>query len=173
MAVEILEAMDESVVARKSVEIIKHYLRLFRASDTQGEVGIDNGNIGNGEIAPMVTDIVPGLPGDEMPVSADAYYCPFANFNRVYRNGHMGLCFLIIRLKGSQGFLTSWVDFLELVLSIRCYYKQLELCFLVSIPLYSWFLQDLSSCISAMHAGFPSTAVRIVTDSAPQHLQPP
>ncbi|RAL02066.1 RmlC-like cupin [Aspergillus ibericus CBS 121593] len=35
MAVEILEAMDESVVARKSVEIIKHYLREFRPVDVQ------------------------------------------------------------------------------------------------------------------------------------------
>ncbi|CAL5866339.1 uncharacterized protein PFLUO_LOCUS547 [Penicillium psychrofluorescens] len=35
MGVEILEAMDESVVARKSVEIIRHYLREFRASDAQ------------------------------------------------------------------------------------------------------------------------------------------
>lgn len=31
MGVEILEAMDESIVARKSVEIIKHYLREFRS----------------------------------------------------------------------------------------------------------------------------------------------
>lgn len=31
MAVEILEAMDESVVARKSVEIIVQYLKDFRA----------------------------------------------------------------------------------------------------------------------------------------------
>ncbi|KAJ5820003.1 hypothetical protein N7474_005594 [Penicillium riverlandense] len=35
MGVEILEAMDESVVARKSVEIIRHYLREFRASSAQ------------------------------------------------------------------------------------------------------------------------------------------
>jgi hypothetical protein len=33
MGVEILEAMDESVVARKSVEIIKQYLKDFRASE--------------------------------------------------------------------------------------------------------------------------------------------
>lgn len=173
MAVEILEAMDESVVARKSVEIIKHYLRLFRASDTHGDVGIDNNSVGNGEIAPMATDIGPGLPGDEMPASTDAYYCPFADFNRVYRNGHVGLCFLIIRLKGSQGFLTSWVDFLELVLRIRYCYKQLKLCLSVLILLCSWFVQDLSSCIAAMHAGSPSTAVGTVTDSVLRRLQPP
>lgn len=35
MGVEILEAMDESVVARKSVEIIKQYLRDFKASGNQ------------------------------------------------------------------------------------------------------------------------------------------
>ncbi|KAM0119547.1 hypothetical protein ACP6JC_003884 [Aspergillus fumigatus] len=33
MAVEILEAMDESVVAKKSVEIIKHYLKDLRSSE--------------------------------------------------------------------------------------------------------------------------------------------
>lgn len=42
MAVEILEAMDESVVARKSVEIITHYLRRFRGSDQN--VANDIGN---------------------------------------------------------------------------------------------------------------------------------
>lgn len=35
MGVEILEAMDESVVARKSVEIIRQYLRDFKASGAQ------------------------------------------------------------------------------------------------------------------------------------------
>ncbi|KAJ5132624.1 hypothetical protein N7448_006782 [Penicillium atrosanguineum] len=35
MGVEILEAMEESVVARKSVEIIRQYLRDFRASGAQ------------------------------------------------------------------------------------------------------------------------------------------
>jgi hypothetical protein len=35
MGVEILEAMDESVVARKSVEIITQYLRDFRTSGAQ------------------------------------------------------------------------------------------------------------------------------------------
>lgn len=37
MAVEILEAMDESVVARKSVDIIMHYLREFRASNNNND----------------------------------------------------------------------------------------------------------------------------------------
>lgn len=37
IAVEILEAMDESVVARKSVDIIMHYLREFRASNNNKE----------------------------------------------------------------------------------------------------------------------------------------
>ncbi|PWY91380.1 RmlC-like cupin [Aspergillus sclerotioniger CBS 115572] len=44
MAVEILEAMDESVVARKSVEIIKHYLREFRPIDVQTTAGSSDGN---------------------------------------------------------------------------------------------------------------------------------
>lgn len=44
MAVEILEAMDESVVARKSVEIIKHYLRDFRPIDVQTTASSNDGN---------------------------------------------------------------------------------------------------------------------------------
>ncbi|KAF7588352.1 hypothetical protein BBP40_005781 [Aspergillus hancockii] len=45
MAVEILEAMDESVVARKSVEIIKRYLREFSLGDPQPTMGNVEGNI--------------------------------------------------------------------------------------------------------------------------------
>ncbi|KAE8396212.1 fungal-specific transcription factor domain-containing protein [Aspergillus alliaceus] len=45
MALEILEAMDESVVARKSVEIIKRYLREFSLSDTQSSMGNGEGSV--------------------------------------------------------------------------------------------------------------------------------
>jgi hypothetical protein len=45
MAVEILEAMDESVVARKSVEIIKRYLREFSIAEPQPTMGNFERNI--------------------------------------------------------------------------------------------------------------------------------
>lgn len=38
MALEILEAMEESVVARKSVDLIKRYLREFSLSDAQSSM---------------------------------------------------------------------------------------------------------------------------------------
>lgn len=41
MGVEILEAMDESVIARKSVEIIRQYIRDFRASGASQPPGED------------------------------------------------------------------------------------------------------------------------------------
>lgn len=55
MAVEILEAMDESVVARKSVEIIKHYLREFRPIDVQSATTPSSSNDGT-KIADFTTD---------------------------------------------------------------------------------------------------------------------
>lgn len=66
MAVEILEAMDESVVARKSVEIIMHYLREFRASSSNNT---SNTNDSTAQTtitpAPSETNIVPALMGAE------------------------------------------------------------------------------------------------------------
>lgn len=66
MAVEILEAMDESVVARKSVDIIMHYLREFRASNN------NNGTNTNDSTAQMTvtptpsdTNVAPALVGAE------------------------------------------------------------------------------------------------------------
>lgn len=66
MAVEILEAMDESVVARKSVDIIMHYLREFRASNN------NNGTDTNDSTAQMTvmptpsdTNVAPALVGAE------------------------------------------------------------------------------------------------------------
>lgn len=55
MAVEILEAMDESVVARKSVEIIKHYLREFRPIDVQTATTPSSSNDGT-KIADFTAD---------------------------------------------------------------------------------------------------------------------
>src|SRR3954454_18126643 len=57
MGVEILEAMDESVVARKSVEIIRQYIRDFRAS------GAPQPTAGTAE-------------GEQIPVSAEASHGP-------------------------------------------------------------------------------------------------
>jgi hypothetical protein len=67
MAVEILEAMDESVVARKSVEIIKHYLNEFQASEAQTAVG---GDSTEGNAAAYVSETAPSLGGFDVPVSA-------------------------------------------------------------------------------------------------------
>jgi hypothetical protein len=44
MAVEVLEAMEESVVAKKSVEIIKHYLKDFRSSEPRPAPASDGGD---------------------------------------------------------------------------------------------------------------------------------
>lgn len=51
MGVEILEAMEESVVARKSVEIIRQYLRDFRASGTQPQAAGAEGAKGANDMA--------------------------------------------------------------------------------------------------------------------------
>lgn len=66
MGVEILEAMDESVVARKSVEIIRHYLREFRASGAQQT----SAPRAEGEAeASTPTDQEPGQSAFDIPVS--------------------------------------------------------------------------------------------------------
>lgn len=44
-ALEILEAMDESVVARKSVDLIKRYLREFSLSDAQSSMASIEGSV--------------------------------------------------------------------------------------------------------------------------------
>jgi hypothetical protein len=66
MGVEILEAMDESVVARKSVEIIRHYLREFRASGAQQTSA--PGTEGEAEVS-TPTDQGPGQSAFDIPVS--------------------------------------------------------------------------------------------------------
>lgn len=85
MAVEILEAMDESVVARKSVDIIMHYLREFRASNNSSSSNTGNPNDSTAQaiatpapsdttIAPALVDAEtavgpgPGQPGFDIPV---------------------------------------------------------------------------------------------------------
>ena len=44
-ALEILEAMDESIVARKSVDLIKRYLREFSLSDAQSSMANTEGSV--------------------------------------------------------------------------------------------------------------------------------
>jgi hypothetical protein len=65
MGVEILESMDESVVARKSVEIIRQYLRDFRASSAhqQPASGVGDGT----EELPASTEAGAGQSGFEIP----------------------------------------------------------------------------------------------------------
>ncbi|KAJ5492972.1 hypothetical protein N7539_001718 [Penicillium diatomitis] len=57
MGVEILESMDESVVARRSVEIIRHYLRDFHASAEQ----------------PSTTSVANGLTGELVGLTEPAF----------------------------------------------------------------------------------------------------
>ncbi|KAF9893930.1 hypothetical protein FE257_008901 [Aspergillus nanangensis] len=80
MAVEILEAMDESVVARKSVEIIKHYLREFRASETQSTMGNPDRDVGT-----YVSETTPNLGGFDIPEWAYGFGFPDCSFEGIAR----------------------------------------------------------------------------------------
>lgn len=108
MAVEILEAMDESVVARKSVGIIKHYLRGLRASSTRSEPGIGNDTGGNYETAFLPTDTGSNQPGVDIPVRKrlTTWSDLFSLIQR--RSGRMALCSLITRLKELRDFSMIW-----------------------------------------------------------------
>lgn len=72
MAMEILDAMDESVVARKSVDIIKHYLREFRASDVQSASASASASMVGpdmeGDTATFASETVPSQEGFDIPV---------------------------------------------------------------------------------------------------------
>jgi hypothetical protein len=78
MGVEILEAMDESVVARKSVEIIRQYLRDFRATGAQQT---------RGEEETPTVETAPGQ-GFEVPV-CNLYHS--TNLTDINRNGPTAL----------------------------------------------------------------------------------
>jgi hypothetical protein len=82
MAVEILEAMDESVVARKSVEIIKHYLNEFQASEAQTAVG---GDSTEGNAAAYVSETAPSLGGFDVPEWAYGFGFPEFSFEGIAR----------------------------------------------------------------------------------------
>ena len=81
MGVEILEAMEESVVARKSVEIIRQYLREFRASGAQHMA------TENGEHRDMAVSGEPGpsQPGFEIPDWAHGFGFPNYSFDGIAR----------------------------------------------------------------------------------------
>lgn len=68
MAVELLEAMDESIVARKSVDIISHYLREFRASNNTQPVATSTPTHSENTDSTFVAEPGPGQPGFDIPV---------------------------------------------------------------------------------------------------------
>ncbi|KAJ5155976.1 hypothetical protein N7492_008779, partial [Penicillium capsulatum] len=83
MGVEILEAMEESVVARKSVEIIRQYLREFRASGAQQRSVTGEGE-GNDELdAPPEPG--PGQVGFDIPEWAYGFGFPDYSFEGIAR----------------------------------------------------------------------------------------
>lgn len=81
MGVEILEAMDESVVARKSVEIVRQYLRDFRASGAQ-QLATGTAE-GDGEMA--ASEVGSGQPGFEIPEWAYGFGFPDYSFDGIAR----------------------------------------------------------------------------------------
>lgn len=131
MAVEILEAMDESVVARKSVEIIMQYLRDFRASNSGVQPATPSQGDGNGNGSVDPTLVGGAEPGSGLQTAFDIpvcfffflprevrlWYC-FANW---YRNGRMGLDSRIIHLMGLHGFLMIWGVFLCWIIDFTCH----------------------------------------------------
>jgi hypothetical protein len=76
MGVEILEAMDESVVARKSVEIIRQYIRDFRASGAPQPTA----GTAEGEQIPVSAEASHG-PGFEVPVSSTTTFPIIIDFS--------------------------------------------------------------------------------------------
>ncbi|OGE49599.1 hypothetical protein PENARI_c020G11706 [Penicillium arizonense] len=80
MGVEILEAMDESVVARKSVEIIRQYIRDFRASGAPQPTA----GTAEGEQIPVSVEASHG-PGFEVPEWAYGFGFPDYSFEGIAR----------------------------------------------------------------------------------------
>lgn len=79
MGVEILEAMEESVVARKSVEIIRQYLRDFKTSERQVAIP------GIGEIRSEMLTPVEEPSGLEVPEWAYGFGFPDYSFEGIAR----------------------------------------------------------------------------------------
>lgn len=108
MAVELLEAMDESIVARKSVDIISHYLREFRASNNTQPVATSTPTHSENTDSTFVAEPGPGQPGFDIPV-CDYVIIISLWFElpmlMAFRNGRMVLGSLTTRLTGLRGFL--------------------------------------------------------------------
>jgi hypothetical protein len=83
MAVEILEAMDESVVAKKSVEIIKHYLKDFRSSEPRPAPASDDGD--DASIHAHAIHQQEQLPGFDIPDWAYGFGLPDYSFEGITR----------------------------------------------------------------------------------------
>lgn len=83
MGVEILEAMEESVVARKSVEIIRQYLREFRTSSNQqtSSTGVHDGN----DELDALSEPGPSQIGVEIPEWAYGFGFPDYSFDGIAR----------------------------------------------------------------------------------------
>lgn len=111
MAVEILEAMDECVVARKSVEIIKHYLKRLRASDTGPEADINIENSSHNHREAISAEAGPQQPGVDFPVSYLTFSIHTCFLTFTFRNGHMALHFQIRLSMGLLSSLMTWEDF--------------------------------------------------------------
>jgi hypothetical protein len=84
MGVEILESMDESVVARKSVEIIRQYLRDFRASGAQQPASGGPGD-GTEGLPPSAEAGAGGQSGFEIPEWAYGFGFPDYSFEGIAR----------------------------------------------------------------------------------------
>ncbi|GFF22927.1 quercetin 2,3-dioxygenase [Aspergillus udagawae] len=83
LAVEILEAMDESVVAQKSVEIIKHYLKDFRGSEPQPAPSSYNGD--DASIQARAMHEQEEQPGFDIPEWAYGFGFPEYSFEGIAR----------------------------------------------------------------------------------------
>lgn len=81
MGVEILEAMDESVVARKSVEIVRQYLRDFRASGTQQQATETR----DGTVEMASSELGAGSSGFDIPEWAYGFGFPDYSFDGIAR----------------------------------------------------------------------------------------
>ena len=115
MGVEILEAMDESVVARKSVEIIRQYLRDFRATGAPQPCGEE-------EVPTLETS--PGQ-GFEVPV-CNLYHPP--DPTDINRNGPTASASRIILSKElldfsmMSGVFRCWMSSLCIWILLSCTY---------------------------------------------------
>lgn len=106
MGVEILEAMDESVVAARSAVMIKNYLIDLRASATQSEAG-DTGDDSTNGTTSAEAETRPTQRGVEIPVSKMRWdICCMSN---LFRSGPLDSFFPIILSKDLLSFSVACV----------------------------------------------------------------